>query len=93
MRLTSILGAVAIAGLGTAIVIPQFTRADRQEKANSWCLSQYNAAVDFGTKLPPIDKATVVHQTLYGGREESCSANNGAVTWNPSNNSLTLFQK
>lgn len=93
MKLSNILAGVAMAGLATAIGIPQMTRDQRVREDNTRCLSQYKAALESGAKLPPIEEDTVVHQYLSGGRRESCSANNGAVTWNPSDNISSLHRR
>lgn len=93
MKLSNILAGVAMAGLATAIGIPQMTRDQRVRDANGLCLSQYKAALSSGVQLPPIQEDTVVHRYLFGGRRESCSANNGAVTWNPSDNILSLYRR
>lgn len=94
MRISPIqaLMGVAVVGFTVAIGLPAHNRKQEQSERNALCQRQYTAALAAGVKLPEIKLEGIRHEFLSGARREKCSAEDGSVTWDPSNNLLSLYQ-
>lgn len=91
MKLARILAAVAVAGLGTATVIPLLTRSERVAGMDDMCREQYRKAAAINPHLPTIDPLKIHYYTaLSGGRRESCSGQ--GFSWDPANNAMSLYR-